>query len=86
MAKAILITGATGKQGGAVIDALIRENADFELLAVTRDTKSASSQKLSQKSPNIKLVEGDMNDPAGIFRSAKQTTSLPIWGVFSVQV
>ncbi|KAH0547881.1 hypothetical protein GP486_008378 [Trichoglossum hirsutum] len=86
MSKAVLITGATGKQGGAVINALLRENADFEILAVTRNPNSASGQRLSQKSPSIKLVEGDLDNPAGIFAKAKEATSLPIWGVFSVQV
>lgn len=37
-------------------------------------------------SSNIKLVEGDLNNPAGIFRNARQVATNPIWGVFSVQV
>jgi hypothetical protein len=86
MTKAVLISGATGKQGGAVINALLSENADFEILAVTRNAKSAPAQKLLQKSPKVKLVEGNLEDPAAIFENAKQETSGPIWGVFSVQV
>ena len=86
MSRAVLITGGTGKQGGAVINSLLSSDADFEILAVTRDTKSASAQSLSQKSPKIKLVEGNLDDPAGIFKNAKEATSSPVWGVFSVQV
>ena len=86
MSRALLISGATGKQGGAVINALLSENADFEILGVTRNAKSASAQKLLQKSPKIKLVEGNLDDPVDIFKKAKQATSLPVWGVFSVQV
>lgn len=37
MSKTVLITGATGKQGGSVVTALLKAKADFEILAVTRD-------------------------------------------------
>jgi nucleoside-diphosphate-sugar epimerase len=86
MSKAVLIFGATGKQGGAVLNHLIRRNADFKILAVTRNAKSASAQKLLQKSQNVKLVEGNAMNPRLIFESARETSGLPIWGVFSVQV
>jgi uncharacterized protein YbjT (DUF2867 family) len=86
MAKVILVTGATGKQGGSVIDALLAEQADVEILAVTRNPNSASAQKLLAKSSKIKAIEGDLNEPAGIFANAKKATSQPVWGVFSVQV
>ncbi|KAI1472668.1 nucleoside-diphosphate-sugar epimerase family protein [Daldinia caldariorum] len=84
-ARAVLITGATGKQGGAVVSALLKANADFEILALTRDVQSASAQRLAQKSPKIKLVAGDMDAADTIFRNAKVITKTPIWGVFSVQ-
>lgn len=86
MSKAILITGATGKQGGAVIKALLAANSGFQLLAVTRDKASASAQRLASKSGQISLVQGNLNDTESIFKEAKKITSLPIWGVFSVQV
>ncbi|KAL3461212.1 hypothetical protein BJX64DRAFT_261507, partial [Aspergillus heterothallicus] len=82
---AILITGATGKQGGSVIKNLLAQNAPFDILAVTRSAQSASAQKLAQQSPKIKLVEGNLDNPAAIFRSAKSSSSSSIWGVFSVQ-
>ncbi|KAK6356234.1 hypothetical protein TWF718_000606 [Orbilia javanica] len=85
MSKAILITGATGKQGGAVIRNLIKANANFEILALTRDAKSSSAQKLSGLSPKIKLVVGDLNQSDNVFQKAKEVTKLPVWGVFSVQ-
>jgi NAD(P)-dependent dehydrogenase (short-subunit alcohol dehydrogenase family) len=85
MSKAVLITGATGRQGGAVVNALL-PSSDFTILAVTRNTASPLAQKLVQKSPKIKLVQGDLNDPITIFKNAKEATDKPIWGVFSVQV
>ncbi|KAL4934669.1 uncharacterized protein BDV17DRAFT_12304 [Aspergillus undulatus] len=86
MSKAVLITGATGKQGGSVITSLLEQDADVEILAVTRDVSSASAQKLAGKSPKIKLVQGTLDEPDAIFDDAKKITSNPIWGVFSVQV
>jgi nucleoside-diphosphate-sugar epimerase len=86
--KSILVTGATGKQGGAVVNALLADDADMEILAVTRNPQSGAAKKLADKSPKIKIVQGDLDDPAEIFRNAHQVSSSsePIWGVFSVQV
>ncbi|KAF7588604.1 hypothetical protein BBP40_005464 [Aspergillus hancockii] len=82
---AVLVTGATGKQGGSLIKSLVSRNAPFEILAVTRNPTSASAQRLATLSSTIRLVEGDLDNPAGIFRNANQVTKSPIWGVYSVQ-
>lgn len=66
--------------------ALVAANADFEILALTRDTQSASSQRLLNKFPKIKLVEGNLDNPKQIFDSAKKVSKSPISGVYSVQV
>jgi uncharacterized protein YbjT (DUF2867 family) len=90
MAKTILVTGATGQQGGAVIDALLAKCPPhpLTLLAVTRDTFSVSAQKLAAKSPMITLVEGNLDDVPTLFESARKLCPAgePIWGVYSVQV
>ncbi|KAF4451795.1 putative nucleoside-diphosphate-sugar epimerase family protein [Fusarium austroafricanum] len=86
MSQTVLICGATGKQGGAVLNELVKQNADLEILAVTRNSSSASAQKLLNASPNIKLVQGDLADPGAIFKTAQSITKQPIWGVFGVQV
>lgn len=83
MSRTILVTGATGRQGGAVIKAL--HDTDFEILALTRNASSPSAQKLNASSPNIKLVEGDLDDTEAVFKNAKAVTNNPIWGVYSVQ-
>ncbi|KAJ4363152.1 hypothetical protein N0V83_010272 [Neocucurbitaria cava] len=83
-ARAILVTGATGKQGGSLVDALLKRNTSFEILALTRDAQSTSSQKLLKKSPSkIKLVTGNLDAVDDVFRKAKEATKAPIWGVFS---
>lgn len=83
--RAIFITGATGKQGGSVIKALLKINAPFEILALTRNAKSSSAQKLVQQSSKIKLVTGNLDSIDDAFSKAREMTKLPIWGVFSVQ-
>ncbi|KAI0016111.1 hypothetical protein F4780DRAFT_783539 [Xylariomycetidae sp. FL0641] len=86
MTKAILVTGATGKQGGAVIDALLQnpDTSGFTILAVTRSPSSSAAQTLAARSPQIKLIEGDLDDVPSIFARAQQIA--PVWGVYSVQV
>ncbi|CAG7562364.1 unnamed protein product [Fusarium equiseti] len=88
MSRALLITGATGKQGSAVINALIAKDAsDFILLAATRNKDSPSAKRLTAKSSNIKLVEGDLDSIPALFQAAKEAAgSVPIWGVYSVQL
>ncbi|PKX99566.1 NmrA/HSCARG family protein [Aspergillus novofumigatus IBT 16806] len=82
MLQSILVTGATGKQGGAVIKALTAlQDARFSIFALTRDVDSARSKGLLKHYPSIKLISGDLNDPDAIFGRI----GLPVWGVFSVQ-
>ena len=90
MSRAIIVTGATGKQGRGVIDALLDKNhsdSDLVILAVTRNAQSASAQKLVAKSPSVRLVEGNMDDAPALFQAAKVVAKeAQIWGVFSVQI
>jgi uncharacterized protein YbjT (DUF2867 family) len=79
--KSILVSGATGKQGGALIKQLLAAQPDppFQILALTRSTTSAKAQALASE-PNVSLVEGNLDDCDAIF-----TKTGPVWGVFSVQ-
>ena len=86
MSRTILVTGATGKQGGSVVAALLAAKADFNILALTRDASSPSAKRLASKSANITLVEGNLDDADAVFNSANKASTSPIWGVFSVQV
>ncbi|CBX90916.1 hypothetical protein IAQ61_002384 [Plenodomus lingam] len=91
--KAILVTGATGKQGGAVLEQLSihSSSGDYTLLAVTRDANSASAQRIVQEHPAVKIVQGNLDDVPSLFQSAKAVLreagkAETIWGVYSVQV
>lgn len=85
MAKNILVTGATGKQGGAVIEALAN-HPDFTLLAQTRNASGSGAQKLQSQAKNIKVVQGDQEDVPGLFKNALEVAKGSIWGVYSVQI
>ncbi|EMD94087.1 hypothetical protein COCC4DRAFT_190759 [Bipolaris maydis ATCC 48331] len=91
--KAILVTGATGKQGGAVLEQLASHpsSSQFTLLAVTRDANSGSAKKIIERHPDVKLVQGNLDDPKALFASAKAALKEAgkeekVWGVYSVQV
>lgn len=83
----VLVTGATGKQGGAVINALLAlPRHAFTILAVTRDVSTPAAKALAARSPTIKLVQGNLDDVPGLFEEARKVEARPIFAVYSVQV
>ncbi|KAH8897119.1 NAD(P)-binding protein [Thozetella sp. PMI_491] len=71
MASPILVLGATGKQGGGVIRALLAHPnfspEEHIIYSATRDPTSASAQRLSALSPSIKPIQGDLRTPKATF-------------------
>lgn len=85
--NALLITGATGKQGSATINALISAGAlsTFTILAATRNLTSSAAKQLQSR--GVIVIEGDLNDCEAIFeRTEIALDGGKVWGVFSVQV
>jgi uncharacterized protein YbjT (DUF2867 family) len=74
--KTILVTGATGKQGGAVVHHVLQRG--FAVRAIARKPDSPAAQALKSKGVNI--FEGDMED-ADSLRQAMHGVD----GVFCVQ-
>jgi uncharacterized protein YbjT (DUF2867 family) len=72
----VLVSGATGRQGGAVIRHLLKNNIDVKALSRTPD--SIASQQLVSR--GVTIVNGDMSDPPSILNAMKDCV-----GVFSVQ-
>ena len=60
----VLVTGATGNQGGAAVDHLLASEADFEVLGLTRDASGETAESLADR--GVRMVEGDLNDPDSI--------------------
>jgi len=73
---AILVTGATGQQGGATARELLA--AGHKVYAMTRNPGGETAKALAAAGAHI--VQGDLNDEASL-RSALQGR----WGVFAVQ-
>ena len=74
--KTVLITGATGRQGGAVIRHMLPKG--WKLRALTFKADSAAVQRLTDQ--GIEVVRGDLEDPASLERAARG-----VYGVYSVQ-
>lgn len=74
--RPVLVTGATGKQGGAVVSALLQ--ADHPVRAMTRDPSSPAAQALAAR--GVEIVQGDFRDPASL-----DAALAGVQGVFSMQ-
>jgi uncharacterized protein YbjT (DUF2867 family) len=75
--RTVLITGATGKQGGATLRALAGKG--FKLRAMTRTPESDAAKSVASET-SAELVRGDLNDAASLKDALKGA-----WGVFAVQ-
>ena len=73
---AILVTGATGQQGGATARELLA--AGHRVLAMTRNPDGEAAKALA--AAGARIVRGDLNDEASL-RAALRGA----WGVFAVQ-
>ena len=75
--KTVLITGATGKQGGATARALAGKG--FRLRAMTRNPDGDAAKAIATAT-GAEIVQGDLNDAASLRGALKGA-----WGVFGVQ-
>ncbi|WP_396610984.1 NmrA/HSCARG family protein [Haloferax sp. S1W] len=57
----ILVVGATGNQGGAVVDHLLESDHDFDIHGLTRDASSEAARALEGR--GVTMVEGDLEEP-----------------------
>ena len=74
--KVILVTGATGRQGGAVARCLLARG--WRVRGLTRDPSSSAARALGAQ--GIELVAGNLDDAASLDRACGN-----VYGVFSVQ-
>lgn len=70
--RTILVTGATGQQGGAVVRALLNHRnfdaSSLKILALTRNASSPSAQRIADSNKGIvQLIQGDSTNPKPIF-------------------
>ena len=74
--RLILITGGTGKQGGAVARELLA--AGHRVRVMTRNPKSATAQELA--SLGAEIVKGDLDDASSLPDALRG-----VWGAFALQ-
>ena len=74
--RTIVVTGATGKQGGTVARELVRRG--FRVKAITRDPSKPAARELAKLGAEV--VRGDLDDPESLRPSLDGA-----YGVFSVQ-
>ena len=74
--KTVLVTGATGRQGGAVIRHMLPKG--WKLKALTRNPEGHEAQGLTRQ--GVEVVRGDLEDPDSIAHAA-----CGIYGIYSVQ-
>ena len=74
--RIVLVTGATGRQGGAVVRHMLPKG--WKLRALTRDPGSHAARALTQK--GVEVVHGDLEDAASIARAAAG-----VYGIYSIQ-
>lgn len=74
--KIVLVTGATGNQGGAVTRHLLKDG--WHVRALSRNPDKPAAQAL--KAQGVEVVQGNLNDLASL-----QKAMTGMYGVFSVQ-
>ena len=74
--KTVLVTGATGRQGGAVVRHMLPKG--WKLRALTRNPSNHAAQDLARK--GVEVVQGDLEDPGSLGRAA-----VGAYGIYSVQ-
>lgn len=74
--RTVLVAGATGRQGGAVVLHMLPQG--WKLRALTRNPKGYAARQLAAK--GVELVQGDLDDAASLERAANGA-----YGIYSVQ-
>src|SRR6266404_5894839 len=65
--KLVLVTGATGNQGGACVDALLTRG--HQVRALTRNSASPAAKRLREQ--GVEIVVGDFTDHDSLVRAAR---------------
>ncbi|QPH52276.1 NmrA/HSCARG family protein [Pontivivens ytuae] len=76
--RTVVVCGATGKQGSAVVEALMQSPSNWRIKALTRNPASVGARALAER--GVDLVLGDMDRPDTLKQAFDGA-----YGVFSVQ-
>lgn len=64
--KTIVVCGATGKQGGAVLDALL-ESGNWNIVALSRDVNGQKAEEIRKK--NVPVIQADLMDRDSLIKA-----------------
>ena len=67
--KLIVVFGATGKQGGSVVDALLKSAESYSVRAVTRNPNADKAHALVAR--GVEVVTGDLDDYNSLLKAFK---------------
>jgi uncharacterized protein YbjT (DUF2867 family) len=70
MSKLLVVLGATGKQGGSVVNAILADPAaskNFKLRAISRDTSKPAAKALADR--GVDVVVADLMDQASLVKA-----------------
>jgi uncharacterized protein YbjT (DUF2867 family) len=74
--RKVLVTGATGRQGGSVVRRMLAHG--WNLRALTRDPSTAAAKALA--ADGVEVVRGDLEDAGSLEQAVRGT-----YGIYSVQ-
>jgi len=74
--RTVLVTGATGRQGGAVVHHMLPKG--WKLRALTRNPDGHAAKALGRQ--EVEVVQGDLENAASVARAAQG-----VYGIYSVQ-
>ncbi|KAK0434889.1 NmrA family protein [Armillaria borealis] len=77
MSKLIAVIGATGQQGGSVVEYLIKYPKSFTIRAITRNPESTAAKNLTAK--GVEVVKADLSNLDEVISAFAGA-----WGVFAV--
>lgn len=81
MSKLLVVFGATGQQGGSVVDFVLNDaelSKQYSIRAITRDPTSTSSQSLKQK--NVEVMKADLDDINSVHEAMRGAHTVFILG------
>jgi uncharacterized protein YbjT (DUF2867 family) len=81
VSRLIVVTGATGKQGGAVAESLL--DAGFRVRALVRDPAKHAAQALLKR--GAELAPGDLDDAVALRHALAGVDGIFTYGVYSAQ-
>lgn len=78
MSKPAVVVGATGTQGGSVVQTLLQSKL-YRVRGLTRNVDSPKARKLAQQ--GVEMVAADLNDEESLVEAFRVCSSSPMFGL-----